>query len=216
MQSFSFIKDNLSLDDKSLSSLLEKTFSKEEHITKMRYNEFERLINTLFVTNKTQSIKTLNSYFNLLVIGGSFIHKFCLSPLTNKITASHKEMIQNYKQIFMFHRFIDCSLLLQNWSPTEAYFPVLLYIIRSDQDKPIDYYYWLRRSKDLPTAFKFINQYDVTLDFNDEDELKDLYRTIPQPYVQDFLNALGDKSWYIDAIKETDHFLEDVEEWSEA
>lgn len=215
MQAFSFIKDNLFLDDKSLSSLLEKTFKEEQHITKMKYSEFELLINTLFVTNKSQSIKTLNSYFKLLVNGGTSSRIFCLSPLTNKITASHKEMIQNYKYIYMFCRFIDCSKLLQNWSPTESYFNVLNYIIRSDPDKPIDYSYWLRRFKDLPTAFKFIKQNHIKLDFNEEKELADLYRTIPQLYVQDFLDALGDKEWYLDTIKETDHYLEEIGELEE-
>ena len=68
MNSLTFIKDNLNLSDKEFSALLEKTFKDEDHITKMKYNEFENIINTLFVTNKSQSIKTLNSYYNLFLI----------------------------------------------------------------------------------------------------------------------------------------------------
>ena len=215
MNSLTFIKDNLNLSDKELSALLEKTFKDEDHITKMKYNEFENIINTLFVTNKSQSIKTLNSYYNLLVNGNTSFRIFSLSPLTNNITASSREMIQNYKYIYMFCRFIDCSELLKVWSPTEAYFPVLLYIIKSNPDKPIDYSYWLRRFKDLPTAFKFIKQNNIKLDFTEEEDLKTLYKTLPQKYIGDFLDALGDKSWYMDAIKEVDHFLEEVEDWEE-
>lgn len=214
MNAYTFIKGNLSLNDKELSSLLESTFKSETKITKMKYSEYESLINTLFTTDKSQSIRIINSYLTLLV-GGNLVRIFKLSPTTNKITASSKDLIQNYKFIYMFNRFIDCSELLKTWSPTEAYFPVLVYINQSNPDKPIDYTYWIKRFKDLSTAFKFIKQNNVVLDFTDSKELSDIYKTIPQQYVQSFLDALGNKSWYTETIKETDHFLDTIEEWED-
>ena len=102
---------------------------------------------------------------------------------------------------------------MSEWSPTESYFPLLIYIHQSNPDIPIDYTYWLKRFSELPTALKFLKDNSIPIEFTEKDDLKELYKTIPEQYIKDFLDLLGTKSWYIDVIKDTDHFLEEIEEW---
>jgi hypothetical protein len=89
----------------------------------------------------------------------------------------------------------------------------LVYIHQSNPDIPIDYTYWLKRFSELPTALKFLKDNSIPIEFTEKDDLKELYKTIPEQYIKDFLDLLGTKSWYIDVIKDTDHFLEEIEEW---
>lgn len=180
--------------------------------TKMSFVEYESLLNTLFITNKSQLVKLINSYYSKLVDSNP-IQFFHLKVLTDRVTTPCRDLIQNYKYIYMYNRYLDCSELLVNWSPTEAYFPLLKYIQDSNPDKPIDYTYWLKRFSDLPTALKFLKDNSIPIDFTDKKDLIDLYTTIPQQYIQDFLNQLGTKSWYIEVIKDTDHFLDEIEDW---
>ena len=178
---------------------------------KLSFSKFESIINNLFSTPNTQIIKLLNSYYSKLV--GANSNQFYHLIVMSKPTATCREMIQNYKIVYMYNRYLDCSDFLINWSPTEAYFPLLLTIQQSNPDKPIDYTYWLERFSELPTALKFLKDNSIPIEFTDKKDLQKLYKTIPQQYIQDFLNLLGTKSWYIDVIKDTDHFLEEVEDW---
>lgn len=196
--------------NQSFASLEEEI--KNGEYTKMKFSEYESLVNSLFITNKSSLIRIINAYYSRLV-NANPIQFFHLKVLTNKVTVPCRDMIQNYKYIYMYNRYLDCSELLIEWSPTESYFPLLKYIEESHPDKPIDYTYWLRRFSELPTALKFLKQNSIPIEFSDEKDLKDLYKTIPQQYVEDFLNLLGNKPWYIESIKETDHFLDTVEEW---
>lgn len=197
-------------NQESLSSI-EETI-KEGGYTKMSFVEYESLLNSLFITTKSDLVRLVNSYYSKLVDANP-IQFYHLKVLSNRVSSPCKDLIQNYKYIYMYNRYMDCSELLINWSPTESYFPLLKYIQDSKPDKPIDYTYWLRRFSDLPTALKFLKENNIPIEFTDKKDLIDLYKTIPQQYIQDFLNLLGTKSWYIDVIKDTDHFLDEVEEW---
>lgn len=179
---------------------------------KMKFSDLETFCNTLFSTNKYPLLKLLNSYYSKLV-GSTSMQFFHLKVLTNNPSGSCRDMIQNYKCIFSYNRYIDCSGLLSEWSPTESYFPLLVYIHQSNPDIPIDYTYWLKRFSELPTALKFLKDNSIPIEFTEKDDLKELYKTIPEQYIKDFLDLLGTKSWYIDVIKDTDHFLEEIEEW---
>ena len=180
--------------------------------SRMSFVEYETLLNSLFATNKTQLVKLINSYYSKLVDSNP-IQFFHLRVLSERVVAPCKDLIQNYKYIYMYNRYLDCSELLINWSPTESYFPLLKYIQDSKPDKPIDYTYWLRRFSELPTALKFLKENSIPIDFTDKKDLIDLYKTVPQQYIQDFLNLLGTKSWYMEVIKDTDHFLDEIEDW---
>lgn len=176
--------------------------------TKMSYFEFEEWMNTLLATNKTEWIRLLNAYYSKLVSGMStqFLH----IVMPRKVTGTSRDLTQNYKFINMYNNFIDCSHLLEYWSPTESYFPVLLFIERTNPEKPIDYTLWLRRFSELPTAIKFLKNNNIKIEFTDPEDLAQLYRTIPQKYVRDFIDLLGNKRWYMETIKDTDHFLEEI------
>lgn len=197
------------IDSKQPLSQLEDIIKSGDY-QKLKFSAMERIINSLFPTPRSDLIKLLNSFYSKLVDANpmQFYH---LRVETRNPTASCREMIQNYKYIFMYNRYMDCSDLLSTWSPTESYFPLLVYIQQSDPDIPIDYTYWLKRFKDLPTALKFLKQNSITIEFTNREDLRDLYKTIPQRYIHDFLSQLGTKAWYIDVIKDTDHFLEELE-----
>jgi hypothetical protein len=199
-------------NQESISAI--EDFIKSGGYTKMSFVEYESLLNSLFITNKSQLVKLINSYYSKLVDSNP-IQFFHLKILSDRVTAPCRDLIQNYKYIYMYNRYLDCSELLINWSPTEAYFPLLKYIQDSNPDKPIDYTYWLKRFSELPTALKFLRENSIPIDFTDKKDLVELYKTIPQQYIQDFLNLLGTKPWYIEAIKDTDHFLEEIEGWEE-
>ena len=204
------LQDKINNQD-SLSSI--EDFIKFEKYTKMSFSEYESLLNSLFITSKSQLVKLINSYYSKLVDSNP-IQFFHLIVPVNHVSAPCRDLIQNYKYIYMYNRYMDCSELLINWSPTEAYFPLLKYIQDSYPDRPIDYTYWLRRFSDLPTVLKFLKENSIPIEFTDKKDLSNLYKTIPQQYVQDFLNLLGTKSWYLEVIKDTDHFLDDVENWN--
>lgn len=181
---------------------------------KMKFSDLEEICNSIFPTNKNPLLKLLNSYYSKLV-GYYSMQFFHLTVPVKKPSGSCNEMIQNYKTIYGYNRYMDCSGLLSEWSPTEPYFPLLAYIHNSKPDIPIDYTYWLKRFSQLPTALKFLKENSIPIEFSNRDDLKDLYMTIPGQHVQAFLDLIGDKAWYIDVIKDTDHFLEEVEKWEE-
>lgn len=199
------------IDNQESISAIEDVIKSGDY-TKMSFTEYESLLNNLFITTKSQLVKLINSYYSKLVDSNP-IQFFHLKVLIDRVTSPCKDLIQNYKYIYMYNRYLDCTELLVNWSPTEAYFPLLKYIQDSNPDKPIDYTYWLKRFSELPTALKFLRENSIPIEFKERKELEDLYKTIPQQYIQDFLNLLGTKSWYIEVIKDTDHFLEEIEDW---
>ena len=173
---------------------------------KMKFSDLEEICNSLFSTNKYNVIKLLNSYYAKLV--GSVAMKFYhLQVKTKKPTGSCMDMIRNYKSIFSFYRLMDCSKLLYEWSPTESYFPLLLYIHQSNPNIPIDYTYWLKRFDELPTALKFLKQNSIPIEFTNKEDLIELYKTIPQKHIEEFVSLLGTKEWYIEVLKDTDKTL---------
>ena len=176
--------------------------------SKMKYFVFEQWMNTLLATNKSEWIRIINAYYSILVQGSptQFLH----IEMPYKVTGTSKDLIQNYKFINMYNNFIDCSRLLANWSPTQSYFPFLLFVERTKPEKAIDYIPWLKRFSELPTALKFLKENQIKIEFQDPKDLEHLYRTIPQQYVRDFVSLLGNKSWYMDTIRDTDHFLEEL------
>lgn len=179
--------------------------------SKMEYSDFESLLCDLLSTSKSEWVRLLNAYYSKIVSKNSSL-QFLHIVMPKLVTGSSRDLIQNYKFINMYNNFIDCSRLLEYWSPTESYFPVLIFIERSKPEKPIDYTYWLRRFNDLPIAIKFLKGNNIKIEFTNASDLVYLYRTIPQKYIKDFINLLGNKSWYMDTIKDTDHFLEEVED----
>lgn len=199
------IRNNLDIKPSELEkAILEDSFFK------MRYSDFEKLVNYLFSTTRSELIKMITSYFSKLVISPStqFYH---LIVENIPVKAPCNDMIRNYRYIFMYNAYMDCSKLLMFWSPTEPYFPLLKYIENSKPDIPIDYTYWLRRFTDLPVSLAYLKNNAKKIEFTDKNELMTLYKTIPQQYIKDFIDLLGNKSWYMDVIKDTDHFLEEIE-----
>ena len=200
------IKDYI--DTKDYGSF--ENYINNNSFSKMSYLEFENWMNTLLATNKTEWIRLINAYYSKIVSGN--VTQFLHIVMPRLVTGTSRDLTQNYKFINMYNNFIDCSGLLENWSPTESYFPVLLFIERSKPEKPIDYTLWLRRFTDLPIALKFLKENNIKIEFTNPEELAYLYKTIPQKYIQDFINLLGNKSWYMDTIKDTDHFLEELKD----
>ncbi len=185
-----------------------ENYIKNNSFSKMKYSEFEQWMNDLLATNKSEWIRLINAYYSILVQGNptQFLH--IKMPYT--VSGSSRDLIQNYKFINMYNNFIDCTNLLEDWSPTPPYFPFLVFVERSHPEKAIDYIPWLMRFKDLSNALKFLKENQIKIEFQEPKDLEHLYRTIPQQYIHDFISLLGNKSWYMDTIKETDHFLEEL------
>ena len=186
-----------------------ENYIENNSFSKMNYSEFEDILCELLATNKTEWIRLVNAYYSKIVSSNNM--QFLHIVMPRIVTGSSRDLTQNYKFINMYNNFIDCSKFLEYWSPSESYFPVLLFVERSKPEKPIDYTYWLRRFNDLPVAMKFLKENNIKIEFTNADDLAYLYRTIPQKYIRDFIDLLGNKSWYMDTIKDTDHFLEEIE-----
>ena len=184
---------------------LDKVIEEGEY-SKLTFSEYENLVNSLFPSNKTAWIKAIISYYGKIVKSNPM--QFYHLRIQNKVTASCRELIENYHYIYMYHKFLDCSELLDEWSPTEAYFPFLVYVERSKPDVPVNYIPWLKRFSQLPTALKFLSENKIYLDFTNIKDLKDLYKTIPEKHIPTFLSVLKPKQEYLDALRVTDHFPE--------
>lgn len=183
---------------------------KEGSYKKLKFSEYNDLLNHLFPIAKSQIVKIVNSYYNLLV--GSPTSQFIHLRVEQNPKQSCMEMIQSYKYIFMFNRYLDCSELLLDWSPTESYYPLIVYIQKSNPDIPIDYTYWIDKFTKLPDALSFLKKNKIRIEFSSPERLSELYKTIPEQYVKDFIGLIGDSKWYMDVIKKTDHFLDEVED----
>lgn len=212
MQAYNLIKGILRITPKDLPVQLEKSIS-EDNLTKMTYPQYEEIVNQLFSTPYTDSIRIINSYYKKLV-GNDTSRFFHLKVTEASPKCRCQDMINNYNTIFMFHTYIDCSDFLYLWSPTIPYYPLLTHIQDvKPPNKPINYTYWLRRFNEIPNALNFLKKNDIKLNFTDSEELAYVFKTIPERYVKSFLNILGKSDWYLPVIKETKHFTEIVEDW---
>lgn len=190
-------------DKESLSSIEGKI--NEGGYTRMTFTEYESLLNSLFITDRSDLVKLINSYYVKLVDANPMRY-FHLKVLGNSVLAPCRDLIQNYRYIFMFNRYLDCSELLADWNPTESYFPLLLYIQESKPDKPIEYTYWIKR--DVSNALRFLKINSIPLVFTNKNDLEDLYKSIPDRNIKDFVDLLGQNPDYMNIIKDIDHSLE--------
>ena len=214
MKIYTFIKDTIKNKPRELSSSLNKLFSTEDNISQMTFPQYEEIVNQLFITEDTDGLKAVLSFYNKLV-KSDIANFFHLKVNETSVSASSRTMIQNYNLIFMFHTYIDATEFLYRWSPKKEYYPLLIHIQKNKKpNKPISYIYWLYRFTEIPRALSFLKDNKIFIDFTSPEELSHLYRTIPEDEVKNFLDVLGDKnSWYLETIKQTRHFVNKVEEW---
>jgi hypothetical protein len=81
-------------NQESISAI--EDFIKSGGYTKMSFVEYESLLNSLFITNKSQLVKLINSYYSKLVDSNP-IQFFHLKILSDRVTAPCRDLIQNYK-----------------------------------------------------------------------------------------------------------------------
>lgn len=163
---------------------------------KMTFSEYESIINDVFISQDPSIMNLLNSFYSKLVSANP-VQFFHLTVEPKRIKIDCRDLIQNYKYIYQYNRYLDCSLLLQTWSPTSAFYPLLVYIETSHPDIPIDYSYWIQRYTETSKALSFLKENGIQLKFKDEESLEKVYQSISVEQRESFLSLLPTYGWYV-------------------